>query len=248
MFVDGTLQVFTTANSSLQLVVTVNGFNEPAEEVVSGDGRTIYVNDWGTGTLKVVDACTLKITSVIPTGSLAITSYIPAKAGRFDGRYLYVASVTNLGISVIDTTTNSIVNQYAVPGIVGSHLSPDGKRLYAITALGVVVLDPQTGRQIGPTLLTGLLVPTWSTTSLDGSKLYLADTAGDGITIVNTSTMRIIKTIKLPFGTSPIVAKVTPDGSEVWVANGASANGIAIVSTKTDTLVTTMATNGWRPT
>jgi DNA-binding beta-propeller fold protein YncE len=92
-----------------------------------------------------------------------------------------------------------------------------------------------------------LEVPTWMTTSADGSKLYLADTAGDSVAIVDASTMQIIKTLKLPFGTSPIVAKASPDGSQIWIADGASAQGIVVIDTATDSIVKVIATNGLSP-
>jgi DNA-binding beta-propeller fold protein YncE len=157
---------------------------------------------------------------------------------------MYVSSVTAASVSVVDTQTDTIVRRYLVPGVVGVHISPDGKTLYAVTALGVLALDPQTGQQVAPFLATGTLVPTWMTETPDGSKLYLADTAGDGVSVVDAHTMRIEKTIQFPFGTSPIIAKVTPDGKEVWLANGASSYGIAVISTATDTLTKVIPTNG----
>jgi DNA-binding beta-propeller fold protein YncE len=82
------------------------------------------------------------------------------------------------------------------------------------------------------------------TTTLDGSKLYLADTAGDAVTVVNARSMTITKTIQFPFGTTPIVDKISPDGRDVWVADGASASGIEVISTSTDSLLKTIPTNG----
>jgi DNA-binding beta-propeller fold protein YncE len=243
MYLDGTMDVFLVTGPNLTLIATMAGLNKPGELVLTGDGRKIYVNDWGTGTLRVIDACSLTTTKLIGVGSLSISTYIP-KGGSSDGRYLYAMSTEALGISVVDTETDTVVRFYPIPGIVGSHLSPDGKRLYVLTAVGVLTLDPSTGLALAPPLLTGALAPTWATTSADGSKLYLADTAGDAMTIVETSTMQIIKTIQLPFGTTPIIVKVTPDGREIWMADGASQQGIVIVSTVTDTLTDIIPTNG----
>jgi DNA-binding beta-propeller fold protein YncE len=243
MYLDGTLDVFSRSGPNLTQVATVQGLSKPGELVITGDGRKIYVNDWGTGTLRVINACTLKTIKLIDVGSLAISTYIP-RSGTFDGRYLYVASVSSLGISVVDTDSDTVVRFYLIPGIVGAHLSPDGKRLYALTAVGVLTLDPQTGLPIAPPLLTGALVPTWATTTLDGAKLYLADTAGNGLTVVDTRTMKIVKTVYLPFGTSPIIVKITPDGREVWMASGASAEGIVVFSTLTDTIADIIPTHG----
>lgn len=241
---DDTLQVFSRSGNKITSIATVPGMNTPGDMVVTGDGSKLYVDDWGTGTLRVVDACTLKTTKLIPVGGFSITSYIPANGREFDGRYLYVSSLTEASISVVDTTTDTIVRRYLVPGIAGLHISPDGKTLYAVTALGVLALNPATGQQVAPFLATGTLVPTWMTETPDGSKLYLADTAGDAVSVVNAHTMKIEKTISFPFGTSPIVAKVSPDGTQVWIANGASAYGIVAISTATDTVTKVIPTNG----
>jgi YVTN family beta-propeller protein len=243
MYGDGSLHIFTT-QPTLTPLATVGGLSSPGELVTTGDGRFLYINDWGSSSIRVFDTCTLQYVASIPVGSFSISTYIPANGTTSDGRYLYVASTTSADISVIDTTTNTVVKRYLVPGIVNVQLSPDGTRLYALTALGVLTLNPATGQQLAPFLSTGLLVPTWMTAAADGSTLYLADTVASAVTIVNASTMTVIKTIQLPAGTTPIVDKVSPDGSQVWVANGASNDGIDVISTATNQIIKVIPTNG----
>jgi hypothetical protein len=243
MFGDNDLQIFTT-QPVLKPIAVVGGLNTPGEVVAADNGRELYINDWGTSSLKVFNTCTLAYTASIPVGSLSISSYLPANGTTSSGRYLYVGSTSSSQISVVDTWTNTVVNRYLVPGITNVQISPDGTRLYALTALGLLTLNPQTGVPVAPFLATGTLVPTWMTTTLDGSKLYLADTAGDAVTVVDAGSMTITKTIQFPFGTTPIVDKISPDGRDVWVADGASASGIEVISTATDSLVKTIPTNG----
>jgi YVTN family beta-propeller protein len=242
MYVDNSLQVFSGEN--LHTIGTVGGLGTPAEMVTSGDGRTLYIDDWGTGSLRVMDACTFRTIALIPVGSFSIATYISGPAGSLASRYLYVSSLADEDVNVVDTWTNTIVKQYFVPGIAGAQLSPDGTRLYAVTAEGVFTFDPMTGRQVAPFLFTGRLVPTWLTATPDGSKLYLADTGSDRVSVVDTHTMKIVKTIQFPFGTAPITAKVTPDGKEVWIANGASSYGAVVISTATDSVMKVIPTNG----
>jgi DNA-binding beta-propeller fold protein YncE len=248
MYVDGTLHVYATT-PALKHIATLGGFSKPGESVATADGRKLYVNNWGTGELLVVDACALRITRRISVGNYSISSYIQQEGQRFDGRYLYVSSMARSQISVIDTRSDTIARAFSVPGLVNVHLSPDGRRLYALTFLGVQVLDSTTGQQVAPELYAGkdFTWATWATTSKDGRKLYLADTGGDALTIADSRTMRVIKRISLPAGTSPIVVKARPDGSEVWLANGASAMGVVVVSTKTDTITSVLPTNGMAP-
>ena len=220
MYDDNTLQVFSGDN--LQTVGTVSGLSTPAEMVTSGDGRTLYIDDWGTGSLRVMNSCTFQTIALLPVGGFSIASYISGPDGSLGSRYMFVSSLADEDVNVVDTWTNTIVRTYPVPGIAGVQLSPDGSRLYAVTAEGVFTFDPMTGQQLAPFLFTGTLVPTWMTATPDGSKLYLADTASDRISVVNADTMTITKTIQLPFGSTPITVSVTPDGKEVWVADGAS--------------------------
>jgi YVTN family beta-propeller protein len=242
MYDDNTLQVFS--GDDLETIGTVGGLSTPAEMVTSGDGRTLYVDDWGTGSLRVMDACTFQTIALIPVGGFSIASYISGPNGSLGSRYMYVSSLADEDVNVVDTWTNTIVRTYLVPGIAGVQLSPDGSRLYAVTAEGVFTFDPMTGQQLAPFLFTGALVPTWMTATPDGSKLYLADTGSDRISVVNAHTMTITKTIQLPFGSTPITISVTPDGKEVWVADGASSDGAVVISTATDSVVKVISTNG----
>lgn len=242
MYDDNTLQVFEGDN--LQTIATVGGLRTPAEMVTSGDGRTLYVDDWGSGSLRVMNACNFQTIALLPVGGFSIATYISGSNGSLGSRYMYVSSLADEDVNVVDTWTNTIVRRYLVPGIAGVQLSPDGSRLYAVTAEGVFTFDPMTGKQLAPFLFTGTLVPTWMTATPDGSKLYLADTGSDRISVVDAHTMKITKTIALPFGTTPITVSVTPDGKEVWVANGASSEGAVVISTVTDSVIKVIPTNG----
>jgi hypothetical protein len=177
MYDDNTLQVFS--GDDLQTIDTVSGLSTPAEMVTSGDGRTLYIDDWGTGSLRVMNACTFQTIALIPVGGFSIASYISGPDGSLGSRYMYVSSLADEDVNIVDTWTNSIVRTYPVPGITGVQLSPDGSRLYAVTAEGVFTFNPMTGQQLAPFLFTGTLVPTWMTATPDGSKLYLADTGSD---------------------------------------------------------------------
>jgi hypothetical protein len=57
-------------------------------------------------------------------------------------------------ISEIDTTTDAVARPCLVPGLVTIHLSPDGRRIYALTDLGVQTLDAHTGLQVASLLPT----------------------------------------------------------------------------------------------
>ena len=74
MYDDNTLQVFEGDN--LQTIATVGGLSTPAEMVTSGDGRTLYVDDWGSGSFRVMNACNFQTIALLPVGGFSIASYI----------------------------------------------------------------------------------------------------------------------------------------------------------------------------
>lgn len=201
------------------------GFKQPGAATIGDGGKYLYVDDFGTGTVVVLDACTLKAVTSIDVGGTSYTSIIPA-AGSL-GRYLYVTLPLS-GIDVIDTTTNAIVRTYSVPTLTGKVvISPDGSKLYAPTTSSIEVLDAATGQQAAPAIpLSGL--PTWDDISPDGKTLYTANTLGDSLSVVNLTTSKVTTT-QLPTGTTPVVVTVKPaDGSQVWMADGAASRGMTV--------------------
>jgi DNA-binding beta-propeller fold protein YncE len=202
------------------------GLKMPGAAVIGNGGKVLYVDDWGTGSIVVVDACTLTPITSINVGSENVATLIPA-GGSSDGRYLYVTLPLS-GIDVIDTTTNAIVRTYSVPTLIGKVvISPDGSKLYVPTTSSIEVLDAATGQQAAPAIpLSGF--PTWDAISADGKFLYTANTLGDSLSAINLTTDKVTTT-QLPTGTTPVVVTVKPaDGSQVWMADGAASRGMTV--------------------
>jgi YVTN family beta-propeller protein len=217
------------------------GLETPGAAVLGNGGKDLWVDDWGTSDLVEIDTCTMQEVSSIDMGSENVASFIPA-GGSSDGRYMYVA-VPLSGIKVLDTTDNTVVGTYSVSTLIGKvTISPDGTRLYAPTLTGVEVLNAATGQQIGSTIsVSGL--PTWSAVSPDGKTLYTANTLGDSLSVINLTTATVTKTTSLSSGSTPVVVNVSPDGSQVYLGDGASSDGVAVFSPD-GTLIKTVATSG----
>ena len=76
------------------------------------------MDDWGTGELHVVDACTAKVTKSIPIGAFN-QGVLSA-----DGRYLDDDPILGTTISVIDTATESVVRTIEAPPVAWQRRHP----------------------------------------------------------------------------------------------------------------------------
>ena len=99
----------------------------PAHGVFSADGRMFYVSGETAGDLTAIDTTTRTITArVVHGGGDAMGLALSG-----DGKILYAAAGENKAILKIDTATNKIVGEIALPGVVHeATLTLDGKFLY----------------------------------------------------------------------------------------------------------------------
>lgn len=95
------------------------------------------------------------------------------------------------------------------------------------------------------------LLPCAMVLHLDGSKIYVANANSDLVSVINTQTDVVERTIdakprsELPFGSSPNALAISPDGKTLYVANGGN-NLIAVIDLVTDR-VKGLIPVGWYP-
>ncbi|MCB0628603.1 MAG: alkaline phosphatase family protein [Saprospiraceae bacterium] len=127
-----------------------------------------------------------------------------------------------------------------------------------------VVVDPETGiastgtvsvidlpsRSVTATIEV-LLHPSGMILSPGGSRLFVANANSDAISVVNTETDKVVKTLSskpmpdLPFGSMPNALAVTPDGRTLYVANGGN-NLLAAIDLVREKVIGLIPT-GWYP-
>ncbi len=127
-----------------------------------------------------------------------------------------------------------------------------------------VVVDPKTGIASSGTVsvvdlktrkvtkeIKVLLHPSGMALHPDGSMLYVANANSDLISVISTSTDKVVKEINpkpaeaLPFGSAPNSLAVSGDGKTLYVANGGN-NLISVVDLATDK-VAGLIPAGWYP-
>jgi hypothetical protein len=127
-------------------------------------GQTLYAVNGALGIMSSIDATTLKVTrtaTIAGLPSAAATAPSSSSSARMaqDARKLWFAATR--GVALVDTSDFALRGLFVPDRVVRSiSLSPDGRRLYALSDEGTVwMLDATTGRQLAQ-------IPTHDATAL----------------------------------------------------------------------------------
>lgn len=219
--------------------------NEPllAEEIPVGhapilaeitpDGRHVYVTNFDSSSVSVIDTTTR---SVITT--ISVTSGPWGVAVSPDGLRAYVACFGTNTVAVIDTTTHQITA--SIPGLnkpLDLVVSPDGSRLYVASQGGnrVDVISTATDTVVASVPVgTG---PRNVAVTPDGTEVYVTEEGANAVDVIDTSTHTVIATLTgfvFPRGVA-----VSPDGQRVYVTEYGG-NKLDIIDTATHSVVDTI--------
>jgi eukaryotic-like serine/threonine-protein kinase len=176
----GTVAVIDTATPSVTRTIPVGG--NPSAVAITPDGRSVYVTNDASNTYSVIDTGSGTVTATTPVGEYPGAGQYPqALTIAPDGRYAYVASPQIGGVSVIDTGSDTLAARIPASGFM--IMPPTGHHAYLFGG-GLSVID--TGTNAMTEYVPTDLRPTSGAISRDGRRLYLADTADDTVTIVDT--------------------------------------------------------------
>ena len=157
--------------------------NTPNHLALSSDNSTLYVANYGSKTVSVIDTATRKVTRTIN-----LTSAPSGIAIHPNGQTLYVAS-ENYQVIAIETENFQIVATILTPyGYFSAlHLNPTGSRLYAGNDYYPYIFEiDTTTNKAGATLVgSSYSYSRALTTNRSGSRIY---TSGYNINVFNQST------------------------------------------------------------
>jgi serine/threonine-protein kinase len=208
---------------------------------VAPNGKFAYITNQGTGRIDVLNTATDQVSGhiPIPQGPPQFVSFSP------DSRTAYVSvygSHSPPVIVFIDTATNTVTSTVPVDNHEPSPsaTSPDGLHLYVAnhndptTGAGENVLDVID-------LATKKVIqnipvkpnPHWVVFGKNGV-FYVTDHQSAVVTVLNTSTNRIIKIIQV--GETPHSEDLSPDGSRLAVTSY-SGNQVFLINTATDKMI-----------
>ncbi|MFB3827263.1 MAG: bifunctional YncE family protein/alkaline phosphatase family protein [Bryobacteraceae bacterium] len=223
----------------------------------SASGDRLYVGGGRDGDVKVLARGTRGFE---PAGAVEIPGAAPSGLTlSADGRRLFVALNLKHAVAEIDLETRRVAREIAVGSYPYTAVLA-GTRLYVsnwggrrpgphdVTYGGFpVVLDPRTGIPASGTVSvvdtaagvvlrhidTGLH-PSGMALSPSGARLYVANANSDSLSVIDTKTNRVVKTIDVrlfraaPLGSSPNALAFSGDGKTLYVANAAN-NAVAVV-------------------
>ena len=220
--------------------ITVGG--GPMAVAANPKGTYLYVANYGTGTVSVINLAKDEVTTTITVG------YNPTDvAVSPDGRYVYVTSSfsgvagpTTRTLSIIDTAKNTVAKKIGVGDSNGVAFGPTGKYAYVTSNVGVSIIDTATQELIGSIPvgagLDSLVV------SPDGRTLYV-DTGyinnGSSLFAVNIASRRVEATIKEDL--LPMALAVNSGSRGVYEAfNDEQGVAVKVISTATNSVAATV--------
>jgi YVTN family beta-propeller protein len=254
-FGDGTLSVVDTSTN--RVTATINGLGTGPEGVaLTPDGTKLLVtaragaNGSSTnGALDIIDTATNTVTAEVPVALNPVGIVVSP-----DGATAYFVSDVFSGppnlmarpadgpptnLDVFDIATQTVTNMIAVDPSSGAvpfnlTISPDGTKLYIVTANGteqgtLQVVDPVAG-----TILDSIMLgdsPAGIAITPDGRQIYVSNQVDDTVSVIDTATDGVTATIVV--GKSPFGLAVTPNGGQVWVANEVD-NTVSVIDTATN--------------
>jgi len=228
-------------------------FYGPQALVVSPDGNWLYVSIGGSAGIEEITIINTNTNTVVDNIHLIDGMYDIAISP--DGNTLYGVCPSSNTLCVINIKTKQVTA--VVP--VGKQpaalvLSPDGSRLYVANSIdGTISVINTSSKLVIGTISVGQ-DPASLTISPDGSRVYSSN-SGFGyyggasdlstVSVINTANNTVIATI--PVGVWAQGISITPDGSEVYVANsgyqvyGAILPGtVSVINTSTNTATNTL--------
>ena len=260
----GTSTLASGAPISISSIETADIAIGGAPRLIGVDSNTsrIYVSDWFSNNLTVIDATTHEVVTTIalPGGvgyGIAVDPktdmvYIPVVActnteAASNSCDLPAASSNPAGIVEVNGDTGEITGELPF-GVAGLAINPVTNTLYGTGGAGLLAIDAGTGSMIANISLTAG-APSIAVDQ-DTNMVYVAAcgaanflVCGSEVFLVNGTSQRLQATVQLGFGTYPRIA-VDPNTDVAYVTGDASlvalngTTGQIIYSTNTSTCAT----------
>jgi YVTN family beta-propeller protein len=222
---------------------------------LSSDGSRIYVPNFNSSMLEIIDPETSQLSGQIPAGwtnGTYDTNY--ALTVSADGRRIAVAGALNF--TFIDTVTQRVMGTvpFTTTSFGSVTLSPDGNRAYAIMggpaggAPRIQVIDTKALTVTGVVNLTGADAPQQAAVSPDGSTLYVGErycpSGGSCVPRmleIDTATLTVAGQIVLSTSEfTPGGIAISQDGATAYVEGLYFSGGVSVVDLTEGQVVATI--------
>ena len=232
---NGNIPVFTATNSTandLTATITVTP--------VTGSSGNIYVSNYYSSTVSVINPVSNNVTSTITVGSFPNSMVLNP-----DGTKLFVVCEGTNSVYVISTITNSLITTIPVgTSPFGIAIVPDGSKIFVanVNSSSISVINTMTNAVI--TTIPGISIPYGIAINPSGDKLFVPTMGNNSVTVISTTSNAVLALV--PVGQGPVKAVITPDGSKVYVTNFHS-NNVSVINALSNAVITTIpvGNNPW---
>jgi YVTN family beta-propeller protein len=222
---DATLTFVDPASG--KITATVPTGDGPHEVEVSTDGRLAFVSNYGTGsnpgsTLSVIDIASHKELKRVDLGELRRPHGL-----TFAGGKLYFTSEESKNVGRYDPVSQTVDWKFATAQD-GTHMvlaSRDGKKFFTsnMASNTVSILEPAADGRWNQRLVKVGLGPEGLDLTPDGRNLWSAHSRDGGISIIDTGSGKVLRTVDAKTQRSNRV-KITPDGRHALVSDLTAGN------------------------
>ena len=193
----------------------------PHEAIVSADGRTAYVTNYGTkekagNSLSIIDLNALKETKRVDLGDLTRPHGLQEAGGK-----IYFTAEAAKSVARFDPASGK-VDWRAKTDQIASHMlavGAGGRMIYTanIASGSVTMIDASPGAEAKVTQLPVGKQPEGITLAPDGKTLWIGHRAGGLISVIDTATAKVSAT--LTAGQMPLRIAYAPDGRRVYAVS-----------------------------
>ena len=245
--------VFSLLSTSFALVGMANA-DSLTSTIPVGDGPlgiaydfkngNMYVANFLSNTISVIDGNTNNVISTIPLGSNASPADV---AFDSENGKLYVTNFNAGTVSVIDGNTNQVIATLTVGGNpTAIAFNPITENIYVADGVNRVdVIDPITDNIVA-SVIVGNEPSGIAFDSHDGD-MYVTNFLSGTVSVIDTRTNTVIATIAMPPGANPSGVAFDSSNSEIYVTNfyqtGVGAGGVggggivSVIDDNTNTIV-----------
>jgi YVTN family beta-propeller protein len=229
--------IYITYYNSSTIVVLDGDTNSPITTIIGAGGpvgicfdsinNQMYVTNFNTANVSVINTLTNTITSTISVGNAPFNPSFDPTMGR-----VFVPNANDNTMSVIDVFTNTVISTVSFAGLPGS-LYPRTCKVNTLNNTVYVAL--QNSDLIVPvntiTLATGSTISVGSSPydmTIDSSnRLYVTNSSDSTISVINTTTNTVVKTISSIGGGATGIDYDTTT-TKVYASNGISGSVVVV--------------------
>ncbi len=221
----------------------------------SSGAETVYVFNVGSKDVTMIDAASRQARETRPLG--AAVRWLSNEQSYWDGQLVWTYDFPDNKLQAIGIDPRNVAVTRTIPDLGNGPghslmLLPD-KKTAAINVAGdnvIAVVDVASG-QLVRKVPTGKF-PCDLHFTPDGRFAYTPERDQDTVSMFDTRTWELVKTVNFPQGSQPFMLRVSPDGQEVWVQTGKADTNVVLNASDLATLATLPTgkgpvTNAWTP-